>query len=297
MNDFSPKLGIADMVVNFAPGVDNPLSISAKAYAALSPVERLKKILQIVEISEFDYFELGASWLNELAKDFTFAEIEELLAETDVRIRALCSLVPPNIKTIGPKRDKALLRDYLHRVFANFDKIGEGVIVYGSGDSRNCPETYSRHKAVDELMEFLAMAVAIIRENSYPFKIVLEPLNIAECNFINNLKEAYPVAEALNMPELGIVLDVYHEYAHDVDFADKIAGFMNRIFHVHLSQPENRRLPGFLADDGFDFAGLLTTLKQNAYAGNITFECKFVDLVNETGPSIDFLKTQIEQVE
>ena len=284
------ELGIVDMEANFVPGSGNQMGVEQREWWRLTPLERLGAALDVVSQSEFQYVELGVPWVNEHSIPVTAQEVQALVSERGLKVGAYCSLVPGDIKSVGPEADPSRLRGYLERAFANCDAVGGSAIVYGSGASRNIPDGYPRENALEDVVGFLQLMDEIIAEHAYSFKIAIEPLNTGECNFINSLGEAYEIACLVDSPAIGVLLDTFHAWRQPVSMWQELPEVADKLYHVHLAQPEDRGWPGHMSTaDSFEFGRLFQVLKNLSYAGKLSVECLFEDLKEEITPCHQFL--------
>ena len=97
------ELGIVDMGANFVPDSENQIGIERDKWASLSPLKMLSAILNIIKKSDFDYLELGVPWINEESFPITLQDIKSVIEEGKLKVKAYCSLMPAEIKTVGPK--------------------------------------------------------------------------------------------------------------------------------------------------------------------------------------------------
>ena len=284
------NLGICDMEANFVPGSGNQMGMELDEWQRLAPLDRLGSVLDVVSTSRFQYVELGVPWVNEHSIPVTAQEVRALVSERGLTVGAYCSLVPGDIKSVGPEAEPARLRAYLERAFANCDAVGGSAIVYGSGASRNIPDGYSRDSALEDVIGFLRTMDDIISEKGYSFKIAIEPLNTGECNFINSLGEAYEIACLVDSPSIGVLLDTFHAYQQPVSLWEELPIVADKLCHAHLAQPEDRGWPGHISTaDSFEFDRLFQVLKDLSYVGRLSVECLFEDLGKEIMPCYRFL--------
>jgi len=285
------KLGVADMEASFVPGKRSQIPMKDGQWDGLPEIERLKLVLDIISKSDFDFLELGVPWINEQSPAHDFKEVTELISKRGLVVGGYSSLMPGHLKTVGPEVNWDEIAVYLRKVFQNCHKLGGEYIVFGSGDSRNLPKQYSPKKAVDDIYQFLTLAAEIIREGHYDFKLILEPLNTDECNFINDLREAYEIVSSISSPSVGILLDTYHAFLQPNPFWTDLPRVCDKLYHVQLAQPEDRHYPGHLKVNGhFDFKRLFIILKDCGYTGEMSVECIFTDLKKQITPCYEFLR-------
>lgn len=278
------NFAIVDMEANFVPGSGNQMGVRSDEWLKSDPLTRLSEVLDIIAESDFEYLELGTPWICGDRYD----EVRNLVESKKLETIAGCSLVPSNIKTVGPEFNEKNIGNYLDIVFERFGELCCKFIVFGSGGSRNVPAGYPKKDAFGDVVKFLKIADGIIRKNNYPFKIAIEPLCKAECNFINSLKEAYDVACAADSSNVGVLMDLYHACLQENPFWGELDLIKDKLFHIHLAQPSSRLWPG--CTDDFDFGRLALELGRINYVGHLSVECNFNNLPVEISKCHDFLK-------
>lgn len=111
---------------------------------------------------------------------------------------------------------------------------------------------------------------AAARAQRLGVRIVLEPLNRYETDFLHNAGEALDFIASVGQANLGLLLDTFHMNIEETDIRACIANAMQsgRLWHVHLGD-SNRLAPGL---GHFDFAALVESLNQNSYNGYLSAE-------------------------
>ncbi len=99
-------------------------------------------------------------------------------------------------------------------------------------------------------------------------KIVIEPINRYELNFINNVDDALPILERLDMPYVGLLLDTFHMNIEEPIIEESIKKAGKRILHFHVAD-SNRWPPGY---GHLDFESILSTLFSIGYEGYVSGE-------------------------
>src|SRR5581483_2644115 len=84
-----------------------------------------------------------------------------------IHVEAMNSLMPADLKVVGPAVDTVRVRDYVQKALARAEALGVKVLVFGSGDSRRVPDGFSREHAWLQLQEFLHMLGDEIAKNQY----------------------------------------------------------------------------------------------------------------------------------
>ena len=101
-------------------------------------------------------------------------------------------------------------------------------------------------------------------------RLVLEPLNRYETDFLRTSAEALDLVAGIGHSQLGLLLDTFHmniEEASPAECAGRALA-AGKLWHVHVAD-SNRLPPG---QGHFDFPGLLARLREGGYAGFLSAE-------------------------
>lgn len=98
--------------------------------------------------------------------------------------------------------------------------------------------------------------------------LAIEALNRFECHLCNTLAAAQALADRVDHPALGIMVDTFHAHIEEKDSAAAILATGSMIRHVHLSE-NDRGTPG---TGQVDFPAVLTALRQVGYEGDLVIE-------------------------
>jgi sugar phosphate isomerase/epimerase len=186
-------------------------------------------------------------------------------------VRAANCFLPGSLKCVGPDVDMERLADYAAVAFDRARRMGIGVIVYGSGGSRQVPDGFPPERAFEQYVECLARFGPLARANMVT--LVVEPLNSRECNLINSLREGALAVRRANQPAVALLVDLYHMLVDGEPFSE-VERFVHLIQHAHVAEREGRMYPGFAGDD---FRTALSALHKAGYRGGISLECGFGD--------------------
>jgi D-psicose/D-tagatose/L-ribulose 3-epimerase len=96
----------------------------------------------------------------------------------------------------------------------------------------------------------------------------VEPLNRFECYFVNSMKQAEALVQAVGEPNYGYLFDTFHSNIEDNDVPALIGETIKTINHVHISE-NNRGVPGA---GHIDFQSVFNALKRSGYDGWMTIE-------------------------
>lgn len=220
----------------------------------------------------YDYIELALGSVAALSEE-DFQTLCSVLNEADLPCEALNCMLPGEIPVVGPAVNWEKVDGYLAHAYARAARLGAKVLVFGSGGSRQVPEGFDRAAAWRQLREFLVLANRHAAVNG--LKIAIEPLRRAECNILNTVSEAVELDALVDLPQIGALGDTYHMGVQG-EALDALQEAGALLFHVHVSEPENRFYPK--PGDGGNYAKLFWTLHAAGYQGRVSIEGSAEDL-------------------
>jgi len=99
-------------------------------------------------------------------------------------------------------------------------------------------------------------------------KLLLEPVNRYEINYINSVADALEVLDKLACPNIAIMPDVFHMNIEDKSFAASFKQAGSHVGYVHFAD-SNRHAPG---QGHLNFAEIVGALKEIGYDWYVTAE-------------------------
>lgn len=106
---------------------------------------------------------------------------------------------------------------------------------------------------------------------TYPeTRIVMEPVNHEYANCLMGTRDMLDFVNAVNLPNVGIMLDMVHMLMEGEDIKASIASAQRcqRLWHFHFSDSD--RLP--LGDGRYDIGAIVKALREAGYEGYATVE-------------------------
>ena len=103
-------------------------------------------------------------------------------------------------------------------------------------------------------------------------KVLLEPLNRYESRFLQRLGQAAEICRAVGSPGIKFMADFFHMNIEEIDLGQAMVETADYLGYVHLAD-SNRYQPGA---GHLDFGPGLAALKQIAYDGFLTLECRIL---------------------
>jgi sugar phosphate isomerase/epimerase len=230
----------------------------------------------------------GADYLEEHVQNLLKPEQPDFaFLPVALPVRAANCFLPNALKCVGPAVDTDRLVRYAGVAFQRAQQTGIATVGFGCSKSRQIPDGFPKAKAEEQFVALLRALGPIAGRHGVT--LVVEPLNRAECNFINSVPEAAVLAAAARHPNIAVLADFYH-MCHDGQTPDDIRQHGTWLRHVHIAEKENRTAPGMAGDD---FRPFLKALKQVNYRHAISIEANWGDLPAEAGQAVAELRRQI----
>ena len=150
--------------------------------------------------------------------------------------------------------------------------LGGSLMVLGSPQQRNRLPEVTPAQAFEYALDTLRQAMPKLGELG--IRLCLEPLGIAETNFLNTCAEGMQLVKAVDHPLCVLHLDVKAMAAECNTLDDGLAiarlidQYVSQAGHFHANDP-NRRGPGFGA---MPFRPIMKALQEARYAGWVSVE-------------------------
>ncbi len=253
-------------------------------FGICAPVERGAELKE----AGCDFVEENVqNFLQGLVEDSKWGGAQKAKA-SPLGVLAANSLVPGDIKIVGPTADLEKLRNYIGVVMRRAQAVGMKILVFGSAGARNVPEGFDRQKARKQILDFVKMAAPVAQKHGVT--LVAEPLNHTESNIINTVSEAMSYVKEVNHPAFRCLVDSYHFWIDNDSLADlKVA--MPWIRHVHVADKDGRVAPG--ESGTADYRPFFKVIKDAGYKGVVSVEALgFTDFKTVAPRVLAFLRKQ-----
>jgi sugar phosphate isomerase/epimerase len=198
------------------------------------------------------------------------ANFRQLIKDSGLQYVGLHALVsaPPGLHLTTPDdavRTKSW--QYFRRLIDLSADLGNnGVMVLGSGKQRGAVDGSTVTDARKRLRDGLAEIAPHAGERGVV--VLLEPLSPQFTNVVNTLAEAWEVVQEVGSVHVDLMFDTHNTVAETLPHDQLIRRYVRHIRHVHLNEMDGRQ-PG---TGEYDFALVLRTLREVAYAGWISLE-------------------------
>jgi sugar phosphate isomerase/epimerase len=247
------------------------------------------KDVDAVKTAGFDYMEVHTSEVAALS-DADYEKAAARFKQVGLPVLAANLFIPADIKVTGPNIDKERQMEYLRRALDRVSRLGVRLVVFGSGGARQVPEGFSKQEAFQQLVDFGKRAAPEARSRN--ITIAIEPLRQQESNIINNTAEALKWVNAVNDPNIQLMIDYYHFQVEKED-PSAILKVKDHLRHLHMANPNGRVMP--LKWDEYDYGPFFGVLSQIHYDRLISLEASTKDLQTEGPQSIALLRRAFEQ--
>lgn len=216
----------------------------------------------------FDYAEYGVAGL--LMPEKENAAFEQALAEVQavgLPCPVLNGFVPQHLAITGPNASLDRLEAYVTTAFERANVAGVECIVFGSGGARRLPDGVDYDTGRAQIAAFAAMLAPLAHAQGVT--VVVEPLNVKECNILTTVQESADLVREVNHPGLRLLVDAYHMMM-DGDPFESIVANADIITHAHVATVPNRKAPGVEPCEALP--AFFAALQQAGYTGRLSIE-------------------------
>lgn len=258
----------------------NKLGIFINFWENMWDVDHIKYIKKAKEIG-FDILEFQAQPLLEMSK----AHMDELKKTAkDCGIELTYSLGLDKRYDVSSRDERIrlggveYLKNIVERVGYMEGKILSGVSYAGWGCCDVDPVT-GKKDLLENSLKSMREIIKTAEDNGVTYCV--EAVNRFEGCLINTAKEALAYTEAVDSPNIGVLLDTYHMNIEENSFTDAIKLVGDKLTSFHTGD-NNRRCPG---RGHIDFDEIFKALSDINYKGRIVSE-PFVAQGGEVGRDI-----------
>lgn len=238
----------------------------------------------------YDYIESGFQMFANAAEE-QLAEWEEREKKYGIFCESTNCFLPNALKVTGNDVDYEAVREFVARGMKNSARMGVKTVVFGSSGARNIPEGFSYAKAVSQMGYFLR-EIAAPEAEKYGITVVTEPLQKAETNMINTVKEGVMLAVLAGKDNVKGLADLFH-MEQCGDTAADIRFLAGSIHHAHISNPVGRngikRIYPASADE-FDYKSFIDALEEGG-CERCSIEAGVTDFAVEAPRAIKVLRS------
>jgi hydroxypyruvate isomerase len=169
---------------------------------------------------------------------------------------------------------EALIADYQDalKTAAELDTHILMVLAHELGEGGVVVNHYSEIPPEEKRAAIIEGLKKLLPHTPKDMQIVIEPLNTELDHtgyFLNDLKTASEIIEAVGDPRVKILCDLYHQGMMHDDPVELIENYVSSIGYVHIADYPGRNEPG---TGSADWKAVLRALKASGYDGYVGFE-------------------------
>lgn len=246
------------------------------------------KNIEAAKAAGFEYLELGTSELAALS-DADFEAMVARIKELGLPVPVTNLFVPASIRLTGPETNEQQQMDYVRKAFGRLQRLGVGIVVFGSGGARRIPDGFAREEGWKQLVDFGRRAAEAAK--AHGITIAIEPLRRQESNVINSAAEGLELVKAIGHPNFQLMIDFYH-LASEKEDPEIVIRARDHLRHLHMANPQGRVFP--LKWEEHDYAAFFANLKKIGYDKRISVEAGSKDIPAEGAQSVALLRKAFE---
>jgi len=226
--------------------------------------------------------------------DWDEAELEyayQKLKNGPLKTISLNMFCPPELKLAGPGYDGEKLRRHMEKIAAKGSRLGFRYVGIGGPASRCLlpGEDPATHMA--QFCDCLRILCEVAE--AYGMEILVEPVCRVEGNFLTTIREGLALVRELQLPNLHLVYDIYHEYMENQPLS-VIEEALEEIRVVHIAQPVGNAR-GYLDAEQLElYRPYWDALTAAGYQGEWSIEAFLGDPAEEFGKSMQVIE-QLKQ--
>lgn len=242
------------------------------------------KDLKSFDSSVVDYCEMSLTAISKMNN----SDIEEridIIKKTGIPVPCVNGFFPKDIPLCGPDMSESQIMEYTSNALEKAKRLGVKTLVLGSGKARYIEDGWDKELCIEQFKRACFIAGEIAAK--YDMTVVIEPLETAETNSINSVKEGADIVRQLNHPNVKLLCDIYH-FESENEPLENITDNGDILKHFHIANPDGRLFPK--KDDSYDYSKVAGVMKEIGYNGKISIEGKTTDFEHDLCESIAFLK-------
>jgi sugar phosphate isomerase/epimerase len=225
-------------------------------------------------------------------KRLNLAELKGALQRSGLELAGFCTghvYAEDGLGLVGP--DPAVCQQALERFKDFADVVGDHFppgtwinIGRARGDGLPNDMPLTKNRAAEVFRELAAYGL------SRGVRWVLEPVNSLQAAYINTTQDGIDMAERVNRPNFGLMLDVFHMNIEDADIYASLRQARSFCWAIHLTD-NNRKWPG---NAHLDLQRIIAVLDEIGYNGHASLEIMpWPDADSAARLSIEYLRRYV----
>ena len=239
----------------------------------------------------FEYVELALQDVLSLS-DADFAALRGQLNALGLDAFSGYNAIPSEMRLVGPAADTGRQDAHIQHVLGRAKALGLEYIILNSGASWRVPDDLPREQGFAELLAFVQRFARAA--DGAGIGLLVGPLRSTDSNQITTLAEAMRLVEAVNRPNVALMVD----YSFLRIQKDDVAALLDArplLRHVHIANPEGGRTYPMDAAES-DYASFFKVLKEIGYRGRFSVHARTSAFADDAPRAITFLRTQARRL-
>ncbi len=176
--------------------------------------------------------------------------------------------------------------EYAKKAFSRAAAMGAKICVIGSGKARTIPEGTSREAAEARFIDILRIFGK--EADKYGIKVVIEPLNRGETNFMTTVGEAAQIVKRCGLENVGTMID-FHHFSVENESGEDLPEIKDLIFHAHIARSNpDRCVPD--REDKEELKRWAELLRKIDYRGVLSIEARYTDFEKDLSERKQYLE-------
>lgn len=181
----------------------------------------------------FDCVEMSIDYLVNLSED-EFSFLKNLMIEKDILCETCNSILPLNVSVTEDGFNIYIWIDYLKKAAHRASQIGCTTFIWNNAKARLLPYEEDTGNAKEQIFQFVYMLCELLKH--YNIKLLIEPLGLAQANYINTIEEAQELLNIINKDNLSSLISV--NQLSQIGFKQSdFDKFSSIIKHVYCEDP------------------------------------------------------------
>lgn len=236
--------------------------------------------IAVLDALGYDFIEVNATNVSQLS-DAAFELFRNELARYRIPVKTSNCFYPGEMRLVGEGVDLDGIDQYVDHTMNRLKQLGVEDMVFGSGKSRRFEEPLTYRVAFVQLLNVCRIMETYAAK--YGLRVLIEPLNRSETNWINSVAEGSALAAAVNSPHFGVIADFYHMMTEGEPFSDLKR--LAPLEHIHIATAD-RMIPT-QKEEMAKFIGVLNDLK---YQGRVSIEGGSQDFRSEASLALNHFR-------
>ncbi|MBQ9964573.1 MAG: TIM barrel protein [Clostridia bacterium] len=155
----------------------------------------------------YDYIEPALCEIAAMTEE-EFTDCKATLEQAGIKAEVCNRFFPDEYVLVGPGTDLGKILTYVDKAVVRAHELGAEMLVLDNGANRRIQDDWDRDTCVAQFVELVRMIGK--KMDAYGMRLVIEPLNDRETNFINTVPEGAELANRVSRPNVKTMVNFFH---------------------------------------------------------------------------------------